>query len=133
MTPGQKCAAAAALCVLAAAPPAALAHHSFAMFDRDKTTSIAGTVKEFTLINPHSWVELMVVDAQGRPVEWSLESAAPIQLERTGWQATTLKPGDKITASIHPLKDGSNGGQLIAVTLADGRVLSAGQRGGPGQ
>jgi Family of unknown function (DUF6152) len=33
---------AAAMC---AAP--ALAHHSFAMFDAEKTTTLAGTVKEF--------------------------------------------------------------------------------------
>ena len=128
MTPGLKRASVCVLCLALAAPLPALAHHSFSMFDRDKTTSIAGTVKDYSLINPHSWVVLVAPGAEGHPVEWSLETGSPNQLRRNGWDGTTLKPGDKVTASIHPMKDGSNGGQLVSLTLADGRTLD-GQRG----
>src|SRR6185503_11965379 len=38
------------------------AHHSFAMFDQDKTVSVKGTVKEFEWVNPHAWIRLMVMD-----------------------------------------------------------------------
>ena len=105
------------------------AHHSFAMFDRSRTDSIAGTVKAFDMVNPHSWLQLLVPDAQGQEREWSLETGGSGQLTRAGWTSHSLSAGDKVTAVIHPLKDGSNGGQLLSVTLPNGQMLTA--RGGP--
>jgi hypothetical protein len=102
------------------------AHHSFAMFDRSQTESIAGTVKEFDLINPHSWLRLMVPNAKGVQSEWSLELGGAGQLERLGWTPDAVHPGDKVTVQLHPLRDGSYGGQLISLTLPNGKVL--GQR-----
>jgi len=106
---------------LLAAP--ALAHHSFAMFDADKTVELSGTVKELQWTNPHSWLQVMVESADGKSIEWSLEMGSPGALARTGWRPRTVVPGDKVTVSIHPLKDGSSGGQLLTVTLPDGRTL----------
>ena len=48
---------------------------------------------------------------------------SPAQNTQRGWKADTLKAGDKITLQIHPLKDGSRGGQFMAATLADGKRL----------
>jgi len=101
----------------------ALSHHSFAMFDADKTVELEGTVKEFQWTNPHSWLQVVVVDEDGREVEWSLEMGSPGSLARNGWRPRTLNPGDKINFSIHPLKDGSSGGQFLTATLPDGTVL----------
>jgi hypothetical protein len=50
-----------AITVAALAAPA-LAHHSFAMFDAEKTVTLQGTVKELEWINPHSWLRVMVKD-----------------------------------------------------------------------
>jgi hypothetical protein len=108
------------MAVLTAAAPA-FAHHSFAMFDRDQTVKVEGTVKELELINPHGWLQLMVADAQGKTSVWSVEMSGAGQLTRQGWTADSVKPGDKITVSLHPLKDGSHGGQLVSVLLPDGR------------
>lgn len=102
---------------------AALAHHSFAMFDRSQTKTISGTVRQFELINPHSWLRLMVADAHGTQNEWSLELGGVGQLERLGWTQSALQPGERVVARLHPLRDGSYGGQLISVTLPDGKVL----------
>jgi Family of unknown function (DUF6152) len=104
----------------------AFAHHSFAMFDRSRTETIAGTVKEFELINPHGWLRVMVADAKGVTSEWSMELGGAGQLERFGWTQNAVQPGDKVTVQLHPLRDGSYGGQLISVTLPGGKVL--GQR-----
>jgi len=101
----------------------ALAHHSFAMFDRSQTKTITGTVKAYEPVNPHGWLRLMVADAQGNQNEWSLELGGVGQQERSGWSASLVHPGDKIVARLHPLRDGSYGGQLISVTLPDGKVL----------
>ena len=43
----------------------ALAHHSFAMFDADKTVTMTGTVKEFEWTNPHVWLRIMAADQAG--------------------------------------------------------------------
>ncbi len=106
--------------------PTADAHHSFAMFDRSQTQTIAGTVKEFELIKPHGWLRVMVPNASGVQSEWSLELGGAGQLERFGWTQDAVQPGDKVTVQLHPLRDGSYGGQLVSVTLPNGKVL--GQR-----
>ena len=105
------------------------AHHSFAMFDRSQTQTIAGTVKECELINPHGWLRIMVPDAAGAQNEWSLELGGAGQLERFGWTQNAVHPGDKVVVKLHPLRDGSYGGQLISVTLPNGQVLGP-RRGG---
>jgi hypothetical protein len=115
----------AALAAATLAGPA-LAHHSFAMFDAGKTVELSGTVKEFEWLNPHVWLHIVVNDPTGKPVSWSFEAGSPGQLTQTGWKPDALGTGDKITLSFHPLKDGSHGGQLLSVTLPDGRTLCQG-------
>ena len=95
----------------------AFAHHSFAMFDADKKMTLEGTVKEFQWTNPHAWI-LMTVGAD----QWAIEMGGPGGLARQGWVPKTLTPGMKITAIIHPLKDGTHGGQFMAVKLSDGTL-----------
>jgi hypothetical protein len=101
----------------------ALAHHSFAMFDGEKTVTLEGTVKAFQWIYPHSWILLMVVNRDGQLEQWPIEMGSPGGLAKEGWLPKTLAPGMKVKAVIHPLKDGTHGGQYLAVTLEDGRTL----------
>src|SRR5687767_7636848 len=93
---------AAATVALAATP--VYAHHSFAMFDNQKTMTLEGTIKEFQWTNPHSWIQVMVKDKSGKDVEWSIEGGSPTSLARGGWKRTSIKPGDKAIVNIHPLK-----------------------------
>ena len=113
--------AAVTLCAFAAP---AFAHHSFAMFDAEKTVTVEGTVKEFEWTNPHSWIRVMVPNAAGKPLEWAVEMGSPSQIAQRGWSATSVKPGDKVTLTIHPLKDGSRGGQFMAAVLPNGQKLT---------
>jgi hypothetical protein len=101
----------------------AFAHHSFAMFDGEKTKVLLGTVREFQWTNPHSWIMLTVDNAQGRREQWAIEMGGPGRLTQQGWVPTTLTPGMKVKAIIHPLRDGNNGGQFMAVTLPNGTQL----------
>jgi Family of unknown function (DUF6152) len=105
---------------------AALAHHSFAMFDLEKNVTVEGTVKEFQFTNPHVWIQLLVPDGKGTEVEWSIEAGAPGMMIRQGWKGATLKPGDKVTLTMHPLRDGKPSGSLVKVVFPDGRVLGSG-------
>ena len=117
-----------AIAVTPLAAPA-LAHHSFAMFDADKTVTMTGVVKEFEWTNPHSWLRVMVEDqASGKTLQWALEMGAPAQQARVGWKPDSVKPGDKVTVIIHPLKDGSRGGQFVTAVLPNGTILGDGGR-----
>ena len=100
----------------------AFAHHSFSMFDGDKKLTRTGTVKDFEWTNPHSWLRIMVTDAQGQAKQWDIEMVAPGVLAKQGWIPKTIRPGMNVTAIIHPLKDGSLGGQFMAVKLPDGTM-----------
>ena len=100
----------------------ASAHHSFAMFDNSKTVTIEGTVKAFEWTNPHTWVQVLVKDATGKEVEWSVEGGSPNGLARQGWTRRSAKAGDKAVVVIHPLKDGAPGGSLIGLTVNGEKV-----------
>ncbi|MCP5145251.1 MAG: hypothetical protein H6978_10605 [Gammaproteobacteria bacterium] len=107
-------------------PALVLAHHSFAMFDRERTQMLSGTVREFQWTNPHAWIQVVVTDDTGAMHEWSIECGSPNMMARQGWKSRTLKPGDKVALMMHPMLDGSPSGSLVSVTLADGRVLGPG-------
>ncbi|HYR83072.1 MAG TPA: DUF6152 family protein [Terriglobia bacterium] len=108
----------------------ALAHHSFSMFDHEKTITVSGTLKEFEWTNPHCWLHVSVVDATtGRSLDWAFEMGSVGQVAAQGWKAETVKPGDKITVEGHPMKDGSRGGQYQSAKLGDGRTFSQNNNG----
>ncbi|MGE5721703.1 MAG: DUF6152 family protein [Sphingomonadales bacterium] len=112
----------AAIAAIAIAVPA-WAHHSFAMFDQNRTVVLKGKVVEFQWTNPHSWIELDVPNAQGSSDRWSVELNSPNNLTRQGWQRTTIKAGDPVTVTINPLRDGKKGGLFNSIVLPSGRVL----------
>ncbi|HEV7714956.1 MAG TPA: DUF6152 family protein [Steroidobacteraceae bacterium] len=101
----------------------AFAHHSFAMFDRDKEVTLTGTVREFQWTNPHAFIEVDVSDRKGNPEKWAVEMNSPNNLTRQGWKSTMLKTGDKVSVTINPLRDGKKGGLFVSVVLPDGKVI----------
>jgi hypothetical protein len=104
----------------------AFAHHSFAMFDNSRMDGLSGTITELEWRNPHCWLHLTVADEAGNELEWSFEMGSIGQLTRDGWSQETVAPGDAIEIRFHPLKDGSNGGQLRFVRLPDGETMCQG-------
>jgi hypothetical protein len=100
------------------------AHHSFAPFDLTMERTIAGTVSRFEWTNPHSWIWVDVPNDKGGVDSWAVEGMSPNYLARRGWSKSTLKPGEKITISVRPLKNGDKGGMFVRATLGDGRVLT---------
>ena len=102
----------------------AAAHHSFAMFDMEKLVTVSGTLKLFEWSNPHCWLHIVAVDpVSGKNVEWAFEMGSVPQIAAQGWKADSVKVGDKITITAHPLKDGSRGGQYESVKFGDGKIL----------
>ena len=114
-----RCLMAAPMFLVAAA---AFAHHSFATFDMSKQVTLTGTVKEFQWQNPHIWIYLLVKNQDQTDV-WEVEGGSVVGLKREGWSKDAFKPGDKITVTIHPKRDGTHGGSFVQGTTADGKTL----------
>jgi hypothetical protein len=108
--------------LVAAISVPAFAHHSFAMFDAQKTITLEGTVKELEWTNPHAWLRIMVDDQKvGRPVLWAFEMSSPGRLVTMGMKADSVHAGDKVSVTFHPMKDGSRGGQFMQAKLPNGQ------------
>ena len=97
-----------------------LAHHSGAMFDNTKSSTLSGTVKTFQWTNPHCWIQLLVTSDRDAD-EWSIEMGSPSQLFKGGWRPTTLQVGAGIVVVVHPMRDGTQGGLFVSATAADGK------------
>jgi len=101
----------------------ASAHHSDAMFDRERVLELNGTVKEFQFTNPHTWIQVDVKDDKGEPVEWSLEWGSPNQLGRRGIRPSSFPAGAAVTIRTNPMRDGTPGGSFIGAKFADGKTI----------
>ena len=113
----------AAIATFALAVPSS-AHHSFAMFDAAKDITLKGTVKEFEWTNPHSWLRVTVMDEKtGKPLLWALELSSPARLTTMGMHSDSVHPGDVVSVTFHPMKDGTRGGQFIQAELPGGKAI----------
>lgn len=106
--------------------PSAFAHHSFVMFDTSRQVTLTGSVTSFEWTNPHVYIEVDVPGEGGAVKHWSVELGSPSILRNSGWKHDTLKPGDKVTLIINPLKNGNPGGLLMQANLPDDRKLGNG-------
>jgi Family of unknown function (DUF6152) len=108
----------------------ALAHHSVqAVFDIHKTVTVTGTVAKVEWINPHSYLTVNVKGADGQIQKWAFELGGQAALRRAGMSRADrggLKPGDEVTVSALPARDGSTNGALRELKLADGRDFKFG-------
>ncbi|HTK34205.1 MAG TPA: DUF6152 family protein [Caulobacteraceae bacterium] len=116
---------------------AASAHHSFAMFDRNTTSVIDGTIKEFQWTSPHMWIQLVAPDKDGKLVEYGFEGGPPSNGQ--GWSRHSLKAGDKVKITYHPLRTGGAGGEFMQAVFPSGATVpdrsaarGAGARGAGG-
>jgi len=103
---------------------AAFAHHSFAMFDKNKKVELVGVVTRFEWTNPHSYIVLTVTE-NGKAQEYTIETGAPGSLIRLDdrWRSDIINPGDKVKVVINPLKSGQPGGALVDLITPEGHVL----------
>ena len=112
-----------AVILVAAGARDALAHHSFAPFNMESEKTLSGTIKKFDWTNPHTWIWLDVTNDKGTVETWGIEGMSPNYLGRRGWTKNSLKPGDKVSIVVRPMRDGSPGGMFVRATLANGREL----------
>lgn len=114
--------------LLAAIP--AWAHHAFAAeFDAKRPVHLEGVLTEVELINPHSWIHVDVVGADGKTTNWMVEAGSPNVLLRRGFNKNTIEKGTKVIVEGYQSKDGSNRANGRDITLPDGRKLFLGSQG----
>jgi hypothetical protein len=109
-----------ALAVLPA--PVVWAHHSYAMFDMNKTVVLDASVTRFKWQNPHAFIEADVA-VNGGSEHWAIEMTAPNNLVQEGWKRNSLKTGDKVKIWVHPLRSGARGGSYAGIRLPNGSTL----------
>ena len=109
---------------ISSTPAAVSAHHSFAAFTMTSEKTITGTVKQVDWTNPHTWIWVYVTNDQGTVETFGFEGMSPNYLARRGWSKSTLKPGDKVSVTFRPMRDGSNGGMFMTAKRPTGEVLT---------
>src|SRR5262245_17948038 len=115
------------ICAVIAVAAPALAHHSGAMFEKEKTVTLEGVVKEFQYTNPHSWLLVDVKNKDGSVTTWGFEAEGPSTLHRAGIRPSDLTPGTKLKITGRPMKDGSPAAAWIDAIRADGKKFEPGK------
>ena len=132
MTPVRNMFARACAIVMMAAPGAA--HHSAAAYI-DTSIEIKGaTITNVVWANPHTIITFEVKEGE-RAGSWSAEAGSPSAQTRMGWNRNSLRPGDEVTVSLFPARNGAKVGRLSHLVMSDGKELldSQSTRERPGQ
>jgi hypothetical protein len=108
--------------VLSLMPWTADAHHSSAMFDKDKVVETKASVIEFQWTNPHVWIEITIAGEDGDE-NWSIEGLGTNTLFRMGWRPNSFVAGQEVTIRFNPMRDGSKAGGFIGAKFGDGTTI----------
>jgi len=115
---------AVAVGLLIASVPLA-AHHGSAAFDAGKKVTLKGTVTEWFWANPHCLLEFDVKDDNGQVVHWVAEASNPPDMVNHGWSKQSLKPGDQVTVTVEPVRNGKPLGRVMQIVLPDGKSFGS--------
>jgi hypothetical protein len=99
------------------------AHHGTAVFDTDKTLTMKGNVTEWVWSNPHCLLQFDVKSEAGQVVHWIAETQNPAEMVSLGWGKASFKPGDEVSISIIPVKNGRPYGRIKLIVLPDGKTF----------
>ncbi len=102
------------------------AHHGTStVYDLYQVVSVAGTVTDFQFVNPHVLIFFEVTEPGGAVVTWSAGLTSPLRVARSdGWSRDTLKPGDQISITGFPARNGAPSLWVQQVVLDGTPLLS---------
>lgn len=103
----------------------AVAHHGAAAYDVGKKITVKATITEWFWANPHCFLKFDAKDDKGNVQHWATETSNPADMVNLGWSKDTFKPGDEVTVTFTPVKNGNPVGRVEQVVLANGQTLSA--------
>ena len=99
------------------------AHHGSAGYDMEKELTMKATVTQWLWANPHCFLKFDSTDEKSDVIHWAAEVSNPIDMTKRGWSKTSLKPGDEVTVTIRPAKNGAPVAQLLKIVLPSGQTL----------
>lgn len=99
------------------------AHHGAAAYDTTKKITLKATVTEWFWANPHCFLKFDAKDDRGNVVHWAVEASNPADMVNLGWSKESFKPGDEVTVTFEPVKNGQPIGRIEQVVLASGQIL----------
>lgn len=103
---------AASAAVLAISLPG-FAHHGNAAYDVSKTITVKGIVTEWFWANPHCLLKFDAKDEKGEVQHWVVEANNVPSMSKVGWTKGSFKPGDEVSITMTPAKNGSPVGRII--------------------
>jgi hypothetical protein len=105
----------------------AWAHHAFsAEFDASRPVKLKGTVTQWELVNPHSWIHIDVKNDDGTITPWMIEGGSPNSLFRLGFNKKSLPPGTELVIEGYQAKDRGNLAVGKNITFTDGKRMFLG-------
>jgi hypothetical protein len=102
------------------------AHHGNAAFDVGKKLTMKGTVTQWVWANPHCWLKFDVKDDSGKAVNWVAETSNAADMVERGWSKQLFKPGDQVSVTLEPVKNGKPVGRVLTVLLPNGQTMGLG-------
>jgi hypothetical protein len=112
---------------------AALAHHSFAMYDMTKSQSMSGRLTRFIPGGNHAQLVFEVLGDDGKPLKkdgkvvvWGVETGSAATIARNGITVESFPVGTIIGVTLHPLRDGRPFGAVGGPIIHCGTTMPAG-------
>lgn len=103
-----------------------IAHHGGAAFDTAKRITMKGTVVDWLWANPHCILKFDVTNDKGDVEHWLAEASNPPDLINNGWTKQSVKPGDQVSVTLMPVKNGRPIGRIVEVLLPNGQRVGSG-------
>jgi hypothetical protein len=94
------------------------AHHSYTEFDGARTVEIEGTLVVLAWQNPHTHMQVRVLDAGSGTVVWDIETGAVNSLRRRGAPLDAIEVGDVVKVAGWPSKRSAD--RMYATNLLGG-------------
>ncbi len=101
----------------------AIAHHGFGTFAMNEDIELSGVVTRLDFVNPHSWVNFEVTQADGSIVEYRCEMRSATTLRRSGWTAEMFPPGTRISIQGSPDRIDPRACYVSTITIDDATSL----------
>ncbi|MEQ1947765.1 MAG: DUF6152 family protein [Bryobacteraceae bacterium] len=103
----------------------AAAHHGNAAYDEGTKVTVKGVATEWIFENPHTILKFDVKDASGKVTHWVAETGNATGLARQGFTKDTVKPGDAVTVTMIPAKNGQQVARIHQLILPSGESLGS--------
>ena len=116
----------AAIMLAAVFATTAAAHHSFAMYDQTKATTLTGKLTRYITGANHAQLIFQLLDETGKPVQWGVETGSAASMARNGVAPATFPEGTVFTVTLHPLRDGRTFGAMSGALIQCGTAMPQG-------